>query len=213
VPDTDIGVHGFFGDTAWQILCVFSPNGEAIISFEPRGTLGKLGVAEFFFESNEPPYEDFGYDALTKTFPEGDYAVHAKTTDGDILVGAARFSTVVAMAPKILSPQTTRDETGDVPVVPMDNVVVRWEASTQARYGGPVTIAGYQVVIGNTEWEGNGDNFAKPSYNVHVGPNLRELVVPAEFFDADTVYELEVIAIEDSGNQTIAGVSFFKTGE
>ena len=34
--------------------------------------------------------------------------------------------------------------------------------------------------------------------------------VPAEFLDADTVYELEVLALEVSGNQTIS-VGFFKT--
>jgi hypothetical protein len=34
--------------------------------------------------------------------------------------------------------------------------------------------------------------------------------VPAEFFDPDNEYELEVLALEESGNQTIS-VSFFTT--
>jgi hypothetical protein len=34
--------------------------------------------------------------------------------------------------------------------------------------------------------------------------------VPAEFLEPNTVYELEVLALEGSGNQTIS-VGFFKT--
>ena len=34
--------------------------------------------------------------------------------------------------------------------------------------------------------------------------------VPVEFLEPDTVYELEVLALEESGNQTIT-VGFFKT--
>ena len=45
---------------------------------------------------------------------------------------------------------------------------------------------------------------------MHVPPTLNSLRVPVEFLEADTVYELEVLALEVSGNQTIS-VGFFKT--
>ena len=39
---------------------------------------------------------------------------------------------------------------------------------------------------------------------------MTELSVPDEFFRPDTLYELEVLALEESGNQTIT-VGFFTT--
>jgi hypothetical protein len=45
---------------------------------------------------------------------------------------------------------------------------------------------------------------------VHVPAALDALSVPAEFFEPETVYELEVLALEESGNQTIT-VGFFVT--
>ena len=50
----------------------------------------------------------------------------------------------------------------------------------------------------------------QPIYDVHVLSTLNSLRVPVEFLEADTVYELEVLALEVSGNQTIT-VAFFKT--
>ncbi|MGH3033207.1 MAG: hypothetical protein ACRDON_01445 [Gaiellaceae bacterium] len=45
---------------------------------------------------------------------------------------------------------------------------------------------------------------------MHVPPDRNSLSVPDEFFEPGTEYELEVLALESSGNQTIS-VSFFTT--
>jgi len=45
---------------------------------------------------------------------------------------------------------------------------------------------------------------------VHVLPTVTSLRVPKRFLQPDTVYELEVLAIEVGGNQTIS-VGFFRT--
>jgi hypothetical protein len=45
---------------------------------------------------------------------------------------------------------------------------------------------------------------------VHVPATQHTLRVPTEFLEPDTVYELEVLALEPSGNQTIS-VGFFTT--
>ena len=42
------------------------------------------------------------------------------------------------------------------------------------------------------------------------GAEIVVVAVPSEFFEAGALYELEVIAIEESGNQTI-GLGFFTT--
>ncbi len=209
--DGDIGVHGSFDDHAWRVLCVFAPDGSEIFSVEPKGKVGELGVASIFFESNEPEYEDFNYDDLVAAFPEGTYIARGEATDGTPLIGEARFSTIVPLPPEILTPATTQDEDSDLPLADPSNLTVSWTPTTQSRDGRPVTISGYQVILVNESYEGNNDSFATPIYDVRVGPGVTNLPVPPEFLEPDTVYELEIIAIEDSGNQTIAGASFFRT--
>ena len=49
---------------------------------------------------------------------------------------------------------------------------------------------------------------SRPVYDVHVPPSLTSLSVPDEFLQPGTVYELEVIALEESGNQTFS-LGFF----
>ena len=131
--------------------------------------------------------------------------------DGTILSGTARFTTVVPRAPKILAPQSTMDEKGALPTVPHEDLTVRWEPVSEARDGRPVDIVGYEVILVNEGWEGSDDSYARPVYDVHTGPDRTELRVPKEFLDPDTTYEIEILAIEASGNQTIAGASYFAT--
>jgi hypothetical protein len=93
--------------------------------------------------------------------------------------------------------------------VPLQDLAVRWQDVTQTVAGGPGVITGYEVIVTN---EGAEDptGFSQPIYDVHVPPTLNSLRVPVEFLEADTVYEVEVLALEESGNQTII-VGFFQT--
>ena len=77
------------------------------------------------------------------------------------------------------------------------------------RRGKPVVITGYEVIV-TKEVDDDPNGFSRPTYDVHVPATLNSLRVPEEFLEADTVYELEVLALEESGNQTIS-VGFFKT--
>jgi hypothetical protein len=47
---------------------------------------------------------------------------------------------------------------------------------------------------------------------VHVPADRTSLNVPAEFWEPNTLYEIEILALEESGNQTI-GLGFFTSGE
>jgi hypothetical protein len=49
--DNDLGVHGAFDDQGWKILCVFDPNGRAVLEVGPQGQLRDLTMAGIFFES------------------------------------------------------------------------------------------------------------------------------------------------------------------
>lgn len=54
------------------------------------------------------------------------------------------------------------------------------------------------------------NGFSRPISDVHAPATMNTLGVPAEFLQPATIYELEVLALEVSGNQTIA-IGFFTT--
>jgi len=207
--DGDIGVHGAFDDEGWRELCVLDPDGRPIAVFDPAGRLDRLGMAGVFFESREPPLDEFDFDDLARAFPEGKYRVRAVSFDGEALVGRAVFTHDVPRSPEITAPELAED--AEAPGRPIDRreVVVRWNDVTRTVAGDPVDITGYEVIVTKEDAEDR-NGFSRPVYDVHVGPDRNSLSVPSEFFDRRSVYEVEVLALEVSGNQTIS-VGFFRT--
>jgi hypothetical protein len=207
--DQDLGVHGAFDDDGWSSLCVFDPRGRPIAVFDPRGQLNDLTMASVSFESREPPLSEFSMDALASTFPEGTYTVRGKSFDGRTLVGTALFSHDVPAPPTITAPKLAEDPEKPGAPVARDDLVIDWEPVRKTVLGDPVNITGYEVIVTK---EGHEDphGFSRPIYDVHVGPGVDALRVPAKFLEPDTVYEVEVLSLEESGNQTIT-VGFFRT--
>lgn len=208
--DDDIGVHGAFDDDGWKRLCVFDPSGRPVLHVRPRGQLLDLTVAGIFFESREPPVSGFSFADLRAAFPEGGYTVRGESFDGTILVGSATFTHDVPAAPSITAPELAEDPKGTrANPVPLDGLVIDWDRVTRTVDGGPLSITGYEVIV-TKEIHDDPHGFSRPIYDVHVPPTVDRLPVPTEFLQPDTVYELEVLALEVSGNQTIS-VGFFKT--
>ncbi len=210
--DEDIGIHGLLDDNGWAELCVFDPAGVLVMHVMPQNQLGDLGIGSFFFESREPPVEEWDYPKLKAAFAEGDYEVRAIAYDGTGREGSARFTTVVPTMPVITAPELVEDpEKEEPPVLPMGEFTVAWDKVTGSLDDRPVNITGYEVIVTDDDYE-DADGMSRPVYDVHLGPKATELVVPAAFLTSDTLYEVEVLAIEESGNQTIA-LGFFKTGK
>lgn len=205
--DEDLGVHGQFDDDGWSELCVFDPTGTPTMVITPAGSLGDLTVGSVFFESREPPLDEFGFPELAERFPAGDYRVLARSYDGEILEGTARFSHDVPAKPSITAPELADEDAANDAVVATTDFVVSWEPVTETVDGTPVDITAYEVIITNADHE-DPNGFSQPVYDVHLSPEVTSLEVPPVFFEPDTVYELEVLALEASGNQTIA-VGFF----
>jgi hypothetical protein len=200
--DDDIGVHGGFDDHGWSELCVYAPSGTQILAVKPQAQLLDLTMAGIFFESREPPGSELSVDELKAQFPEGQYAVRGVTFEEQGLAGAATFTHDVPAAVVVTAPV-------DGAVVPTTNFVVEWEDVTESVDGGPVVITGYEVIITKLDAE-DPHGFSTPTYDVHVPPDLNSLSVPAQFLEPGTDYEFEVLAIEESGNQTITS-GFFST--
>jgi hypothetical protein len=208
--DQDFGVHGAFDDDGWRILCVFDPTGRLVLRVSPDSQLRDLTMAGIFFESREPPVSEFSFADLETAFPEGGYTVRAESFDGKILVGSATFTHDVPAATTIDAPALAGDPQGArKDPVPLEDLAIRWQDVTETVDGGLVQISGYEVIV-TKEGAVDPNGFSQPIYDVHVPPTLNSLRVPVEFLEPNTVYELEVLALETSGNQTIS-VGFFKT--
>jgi hypothetical protein len=200
--DEDIGVHGAFDDQGWSKLCVYDPSGSPVLNVSPKSQLKDLTMAGIFFESREPPIDEFSFADLKAKFPEGQYKVKGLSFDGTVLVGSARFTHDVPRAPKVTAP-------ADGATVDPDDLTVKWRDVTKTVDGDPVNITAYEVIV-TKEQHVDPHGFSQPIYDVHVPPDRNSLSVPEEFLEPNTEYELEVLALEESGNQTIS-VSFFTT--
>lgn len=205
--DDDIGVHGAFDDDGWSELCVFDPSGRPILVTDPQGQLNDLTMGGIFFESREPPASEFSMADLEAAFPEGEYEVRARSFDDVTLQGAALFTHDVPAAPTITSPALAEDPEEIEEALPGSDLVVAWDPVTETVDGASLEISGYEVII-TKEVEDDPNGFSRPMYDVHVPPTQTSLSVPSDFLEPGAVYELEVLALEPSGNQTIS-VGFF----
>ena len=209
--DGDIGVHGYFDDEGWQELCVFDPDGNLILHVQPTGRMADVGISGVFFESREPGYAELDYAGLKAAWPEGQYSLRAVDHDGSLLDGAAWFTTVLPSMPEIVMPVTVPEpDAGPLPIVPVADLKVEWKPVTTSQDGRPIKILAYQVWV-NKENHEDANGFSRPNFDIHLSADATTVTVPATFFDPASIYEIEVVAIEESGNQTIGGASYFAT--
>lgn len=198
--DEDTGVHGAFDGVDWQKLCVYDPNGRQILEVEPKRQLRRQAMSGIFFESAEPPNDEVPIEVILARFPEGLYSVRGRAKDGRRLTGAATFTHDIPAAPSIIFPQ-------DGAVVSSSGFTVMWSHVTTTLDGEPINRTGYQVII-TKDVPDDPHGFSRPTFDVHVTPSQTSLSVPSEFLEPGTSYELEVLVLEVSGNQTISIVHF-----
>ncbi len=198
----DTGVHGAFDSVDWQKLRVYDPRGRQVLEVEPKRQLRALAMSGIFFESREPPNDEVSIEEIEAMFPEGRYSVRGRALDGRRLTGAATFTHDIPAAPVITFPQ----EGG---VVSPAGFAVTWNHVTTDLDGDPINRTGYEVIV-TKDVPDDPNGFSRPTYNVHVIPSETSLTVPSEFLEPNTRYELEVLVLEVSGNQTITSL-FFET--
>ncbi|MGH3367743.1 MAG: hypothetical protein ACRDOY_11110 [Nocardioidaceae bacterium] len=208
--DRDTGFHGTFDQEGLAQGCIATPDGTPLMFIDTTNQLGTLGINQIFFESREPPNAVYSIADLKADFPEGEYRISGIDYQGTRRVGTAKFTHAIPAAPTIVEPKLVPEEKGPSNVVPSGGLTVRWEPVTRTVDGEQVSISGYEVIITKVE-HADPHGLSRPVYDVHVPPNLTSLSVPDEFLEPKTLYELEVLALEDSGNQTIT-VGFFSTG-
>lgn len=194
--DGDSGLQLFLDGVGWERVGVFDPHGEKIFRVRGKGSVGLQGVTELFFESAEPSFDDLPLDEFLERFPEGQYTFVGRSVDGDRLVSTAELTHNLPAGPVLISPEEDA-------VVATNAVIIMWEKVTSQFTGDPLEgeIVGYQVLVEQEEP-------VLRVFSADVTADVTMVTVPPEFMLPGVEYKYEVLAIEESGNQTLSERAF-----
>ena len=195
----DVGVQFFLDSEGWREIEIFDPRGKEVFSAEAEGALmAQGGGTELFLESVEPPLSELPLAKFFRRFPEGTYKFRGIDTKGNRLVGEAEFTHDVPAGPEVLKPMPAPGAECEENV-PVNDVIVEWEPVTEDVDGDPLTVVGYEVIVENDDL----------NFDVKFPAGLgTELHVPRELLLPGHEYIGEVLAVEESGNQTITEFCF-----
>ncbi|SCZ57469.1 hypothetical protein [Thiohalomonas denitrificans] len=216
--DGDVGFHALLDGDAWRIARIRDPRGHEIFQEKAKQELADQGLTESFFESAEPlcqadPEEPDArvvpLGQFLERFEAGEYTFTAKTLEGEAMLGTAQLTYALPAATEILSfdGSTIIWAPGDALGLCQDDTLV-----TEGIIEDPATvdIVGWQVVV-----EPADDEAVDPLriFSVELPANVRTVTVPqafmqAYFEDGVTEFKVEIISIEESGNQTASEEEF-----
>jgi hypothetical protein len=138
---------------------------------------------------------------LFDAFPAGDYTFEGQS-EGAKLEDQATLTHFIPAGPEITAPAKGAIVPDNAPLL------IEWKAVTEAILPdlGPVNIVGYHVIVVETGPE------VAPQLDVDVSSSETSLTVPEQYLNPNTEYQFEVLATEESGNQTISEGFFCTTG-
>ncbi len=217
--DGDLGIHALIDGEAWKSLRIFDTKERRILNVRVTGRLKKQGLTEFFFESAEPPFESDDPDEVTltpeeffKRFKAGEYEIEGTTLEGEELESETELTHAMPAPPVPtvnMQPMAEvcddEDPDFDAPEVSAP-VVIEWAEVTMSHPDlgidppVPVTIHNYEVVL-EAELEIDGEEFTSV-FSVMLPPDVRSMTVPEEFLVLADEFKYEVLAREESFNQT-----------
>jgi len=175
-----------------------------VLSFGARGSLAKLGLTELFFESVEPENADVPLAKMLAKLPEGNYTIAGPTQENGKSTGRtsgiAWLTHDIPAGPKLVSP-------AEGSTLPVRGVVASWKPVSRTITGEPVTIIAYQLII-ERDVEPHRHMIGKLGLSLYLPRTVTSIAVPDGFLQPRTAYKWEVLAIEQSGNQTLSSGSF-----
>jgi len=204
VKDNDTGYQGFLDSEGWKSITVTGPEGN-ILNFTGQGKLGQLGLTELFFETVEPENADVPIPEMLKTIPEGEYtfkgpAIEVGEEQGET-VGTALLTHNIPDGPNLLSP------TENATVSAAEGLHVSWGLVDKTITGSDINVIAYQLIIEKDE-DPHPNMIGTMGLSMYLPPDVQEITVPSEFLAPGTDYVWEVLAIEESGNQSLNSSRF-----
>lgn len=212
--DGDLGIHALIDGEPWKRLRIEDATERSMLNVNIHGRLRRQGLTEFFFESAEPTFDDLPPDTFFNRFPPGSYEIEGITLDGIEMESETNITHAMPAPPNptvngtAVAMQCDDEEPGfDAPTVAGD-VVIAWDpvTLTHPSLGNPqsspdISIHNYQVVV-EVEFDlDNGDEFTS-IFSVILPPDVTEMTIPGEFLEQSDSFKYEVLAREDSWNQT-----------
>ena len=195
----DTGFQGFIDSEGWERLEVAGPNGK-ILTFEGHGKLAGLGLTELFFETVEPENAQKPIQDVLAVLPEGEYTFEGLSVEGRQTRGTALLTHNIPAGPVLVAPV-------EGATVDANNLVMRWQPVTRTITGEPVTIVSYQLIIEKDEAP-HPHMIGRRGLSIYLPASVTSMTVPNEFLEPGTHYLWEVLAIEESGNQTLSSSEF-----
>lgn len=203
--DNDTGFQGFVDSEGWEYLTVIGPEGK-VLTFNGEGKLGNLGLTELFFETVEPANADVPIADMLAKLPEGNYEFGGPATEAGEKMGytrgIAKLTHAIPAGPVLLTPKEKEIVSSG------DNLVVSWGAVTKTITGSNVKIISYQLII-EEDANPHPHMIGKPnSLSMYLPPSVTTISIDKSFLKPNTNYKWEVLAIEESGNQTLSSSEF-----
>jgi len=237
LTDNDIELQVFADAFDWKRLQVFDPRERLIYDTKARGRLRRQGgLSELAFAS-EPSHflvEEDNFDEPVEDFlarwPEGCYEFEGRRVGGlGPLDGEAYLSHDLAELPEVrvpgsLGPTTiiVDGEEEEFDLLPYNlPLEIRWEEiTTQYMSDEPIEVFEYQVIV-NQETPEREEPWIDGDTRralINVPASICEngdcgLSVAPEVMEPGATYEIEILAIETSGNASIGVLPFATTGE
>jgi hypothetical protein len=216
----DMGIQMSFDTEGVTRGSVEDPHEKVVFSFRAVDGMGPTqDITETFQERVEPPIIDLqsalgceptddaiSLTELLATWPAGWYEFEGES-GGVEFEGKAKLTHRVPAGPEITAP-------ADGAVVPHDApLLVRWKKVTKPIIPslGPVEIVGYHVLAADVTSPTLAPGKTKTSFDADVSKNETSFVLPKQFLEPGRIYELEILATEKGGNQTITEGGAFCT--
>lgn len=207
--DGDLGIHALIDGEGWKKLGIEDTNERDMLGIRVSGRLRRQGLTEIFFESAEPTFDELPPAVFFDRFPEGEYEVEGLTLDGLELESEAELTHVMpAPAAPTVNGQALDDDCDDDVVTTVSvPVTIAWPEVTMSHPdpdgGGagvqppiPVEINNYEVVVELLSDE------IESTFTIQLPPDSTSITLPAEFTALGEEFKYEVLAREESFNQT-----------
>ncbi len=200
--DGDLGIQARIDGDAWKRLEIEDPNERVMLFVGAFGRLGRQGLTELSFESDEPTFDELPPEKLFRRFPEGEYEIEGVTLDGEELESTVELSHVMPAPPGNVK-VSGEDAAEDCDVVPLPSVappvVISWDPVTTSHptigSPGPVEVVLYQLVVER-------EDPSELVLSVDLPPEVTSFEVPEDFTDLADEWKFEILVRNENGNQT-----------
>lgn len=203
--DKDTGFQGFVDSEGWKSLTFSGPRGK-VLSITGLGKLGELGLTELFFESVEPENVDVSIKDMLAMLPEGNYQIKGPGIENGestgMTSGTAWLTHDIPAGATLLLPI-------EKSIVPTNvDLLMDWAPVTKTITGKATNIIAYQLIVEKIQDPHQHMIGKINSLSMYLPPSVTQMRVPKEFLLPGVDYDWEVLAIEESGNQTLSSGKF-----